>query len=64
MIKMRAAALFAQDFVGAFQGLSGESAKIALPDMVIRVGKADPEAVAVAKELGFRVEVTTRSAKK
>lgn len=63
MIKLRAAALFAKEFLAAFTALSGETALIALPEMVVNVSRADPEAIAVAKQLGFKVVVTPRSAK-
>ncbi len=63
MIKLRAAALFAKEFLAAFTALSGETASIALPEMVVNVSRADPEAIAVAKQLGFKVVVTPRSAK-
>jgi hypothetical protein len=58
MIKLRAAALFAKEFIGAFAKLSGETASIALPEMVVNVSKADPDAVAVAAQLGFKVVQT------
>jgi hypothetical protein len=58
MIKLRAAALFAREFIGAFAALSGENTSIALPDLVMSVGKADPDAVTVAAMLGIRVVQT------
>jgi hypothetical protein len=61
MIKLRAAALFAKEFLAAFTALSGETASIALPEMVVNVSRADTEAIAVAKQLGFKVP--PRSAK-
>ena len=48
----------------AFAALSGETASIALPEMVVTVSRADPDAVAVAKQLGFKVVVTPRAGKK
>jgi hypothetical protein len=58
MIKFRAAALFAKEFIAGFAALSGETATIALPELVVSVSRADPEAVAFAKQLGFKVVVT------
>jgi hypothetical protein len=58
MIKLRAAALFAREFIAGFAALSGETTSIALPDLVVSVSKADPEAVKVAAMLGIRVVQT------
>ncbi|HWE37633.1 MAG TPA: hypothetical protein VG406_13780 [Isosphaeraceae bacterium] len=62
MIKLRAAKIFAEQFLNAFKGLSGQPGRIPPPDMVIRVGSAEADAIAVAESLGFKVEVNKPAA--
>ncbi|MDZ8258032.1 hypothetical protein [Nostoc sp. ChiQUE01b] len=55
MIKIRAAAKFAKELVTAFQGLSGQSTAVELPEMVIQVSKASEPAKRAAEALGFKI---------
>jgi hypothetical protein len=56
MFKLRAAALFAQKLLEAFRVFSDPNATIALPEMVMQVKGAEPDAVIGAAQLGFRIE--------
>ncbi|PSB46494.1 hypothetical protein C7B80_12970 [Cyanosarcina cf. burmensis CCALA 770] len=60
MIKLRAAAKFAKELATAFQGLSGQSVTVELPEMVMQVSKASESAKRAAKALGFKVIETRK----
>jgi hypothetical protein len=64
MIKLRAARMVAEGVAAGFQALSGNTATIPPPEMVIRVKSATPDAIKAATLLGFKVEVTGTTGKK